>query len=287
MTEILRYAAFTDDPAGGNPAGVVPDASGLDDAAMLAVAADLGYSESAFLVPGERPGDYRIRYFSPLAEVAFCGHATVAAAVALAERGAPERLRFNTASGLVEVDVRHEGARPLATLTSVPPTVREVDQETLAEALAALRWSIDDLDSALPPKVAFAGVNHLVIAAASRGRLARLDYDFDALRDLMLREDWTTVALVWREAPETFHARNPFPVGGVIEDPATGAAAAAFGAYLRDISQAPASGRFTILQGEDLGRPSRLLVTLDQTDSRVRVTGQAVCIPQPAHALDS
>ena len=83
--EILRYAAFSDRPESGNPAGVVLDAAELSDERMLAIAAEVGYSETAFLTGGEGKG-YDIRYFSPLAEVPFCGHATVATAVALAER---------------------------------------------------------------------------------------------------------------------------------------------------------------------------------------------------------
>jgi PhzF family phenazine biosynthesis protein len=79
--EILRYTAFSSDPSGGNPAGVVLDATGAADAEMLAVAASLGFSETAFLFPrGDRTFD--VRYFSPLAEVPFCGHATIASAVA-------------------------------------------------------------------------------------------------------------------------------------------------------------------------------------------------------------
>jgi len=81
MTTVLRYAAFTSDPAGGNPAGVVLDARGLDDQAMQAIAAEVGYSETAFVVDGS------VRYFSPKAEVPFCGHATIASAVARADRG--------------------------------------------------------------------------------------------------------------------------------------------------------------------------------------------------------
>ena len=76
----------------------------------------------------------------------------------------------------------------------------------------------------------------------------------------MHRHGWTTLQLVWRETPELFHARDPFPIGGVIEDPATGAAAAAFGGYLRTLGALPPSGAFTIRQGEDLGRPSLLRV---------------------------
>lgn len=102
--EILRFAAFTSDPAGGNPAGVVLDASGLDESRMLAVAAEVGYSETAFVIARDDEGRrFRLRYFSPLTEVAFCGHVTVATAVALAERIGPGELAFDTPAGEIRV----------------------------------------------------------------------------------------------------------------------------------------------------------------------------------------
>ncbi|WP_327311157.1 PhzF family phenazine biosynthesis protein [Streptomyces sp. NBC_01243] len=295
-TEVLRYTAFSADPEGGNPAGVVLDASGLDEAAMLAVAAELGYSESAFLTrqggPGEagtrdgagEPGDagaqdgtgareYTIRYFSPKAEVPFCGHATVATALALAERDGPGDLVFRTPAGTVPVTVTREGAELRATLTSVEPDVLDIAPADLAEALAALDWPAADLDPALPPRIAFAGARHLVLAAATRERLADLSYDFARLEALMHRLDLTTLQLVWRQAPDVFHVRDPFPVGGVVEDPATGAAAAAFGAYLRDRSLVPGTAVLTLHQGEDMGRPGTLTVELRADDARVRVSG--------------
>jgi PhzF family phenazine biosynthesis protein len=272
--DVLRYAAFTDDPAGGNPAGVVLDAAGLDDARMLAIAAELGYSETAFLVGRE------LRYFSPLAEVPFCGHATVATAVALAEQGEDGEITFRTASGTVPVTTSRDGAgRVTATLTSVPPSVAGVDAGDLHEALAALGWAEGDLDPALPPRVGYAGAHHLVLAAATRPRLAALDYDFDRLGALMRARDWTTVQLVWRESELRFHCRDPFPVGGVVEDPATGAAAAAFGAYLRELGLVEPPARVTLLQGEDLGRPSLLLVDVPADRPEIDVTGTAVRMP--------
>ena len=90
----------------------------------------------------------------------------------------------------------------------------------------ALGWT-DGPRPALPPRIGFAGARHLILGAATRERLAHLDYDFDGLLAFMLARDLTTVDLVWREDAATFQARNPFPVGGVVEDPATGAAAAA------------------------------------------------------------
>ncbi|MET9660637.1 PhzF family phenazine biosynthesis isomerase [Streptomyces sp. NPDC006510] len=279
--EVLHYTAFSADPEGGNPAGVVLDASGLDDAAMLAVAAELGYSESAFLTGRNEPGgegapaarEYTIRYFSPKAEVPFCGHATVASALALAERDGPGDLVFSTPAGTVPVTVTRQGTELRATLTSVEPEVVDVAPDDLTEALAALDWPASDLDPALPPRIAFAGARHLVLAAATRERLAELDYDFARLETLMHRLDLSTLQLVWRAAPDVFHVRDPFPVGGIVEDPATGAAAAAFGAYLRAEGLVPDAAVLTLHQGEDMGRPGTLTVELRAGDARVRVSG--------------
>jgi PhzF family phenazine biosynthesis protein len=281
--QVLRYAAFTRDPAAGNPAGVVLDARDLADDDMLRIAAEVGFSETAFVTrTGERAFD--VRYFSPRAEVPFCGHATVATAIALVDTGevaAGPALSFATRAGMVMVGT---GTDPdgcaRAELTSVPTSQADVAAGDLAEALAALRWREDELDPDLPSMVAYAGAHHLVLAARSRQRLAALDYDLDRLRGLMERRGWTTVHLVWRSSPHLFLARDPFPVGGVKEDPATGAAAAAFGGYLRDQGLLPAPAVVTIHQGDDMGRPGRLAVTIPEgPGTGVRVAGNAVRMP--------
>ena len=271
--DVLRYAAFTGDPAGGNPAGVVLDARGATDEQMQAVATEVGYSETAFLF-----ADRTIRYFSPLAEVAFCGHATIATAVAHADRYGVGELILSTRAGSVPVSTRMVDGRPQATLVSVEPRTIELGADTRTQLLAALRWEATDLDNALPPRIAFAGAWHPVIAAATRDRLARLAYDYPALASLMAAQGWTTVQLVFRESPSLFHSRNPFPPGGVVEDPATGAAAAALGGYLRDLGLVEAPTTIQIHQGDDLGRPGRLTVDIPTTGS-IHVSGAAVAIP--------
>ena len=273
--DILTHTAFSSDPAGGNPAGVVLDATGASDAELLAVAAKVGFSETAFVVGGtDRALD--VRYFSPLAEVSFCGHATIALAVAHAARHGVGRLAVDTKAGPVEVATAtgSDGATA-ATLVSVAPRSVPLTDDDRHTLLAALRWDERDLDPELPPRVAYAGAWHPVIAAATRTRLADLDYDFDALGALMADRDWTTVDLVWRESPSLVHARNPFPPGGVVEDPATGAAAAAFGGYLRELGLVDVPATVTIHQGDDLGRPSLLRVDIP-ADGGIAVTGTAV-----------
>jgi PhzF family phenazine biosynthesis protein len=277
--QVLRYTAFSADPAGGNPAGVVLDASGLDAPEMLAIAAQVGFSETAFLVP-RSGGRFEVRYFSPKAEVSFCGHATIASAVAHAERFGPARLVLDTQAGPVEVVTQDDGGRWTATLTSVPPRTVPMDEPDRGALLDALRWSKEDLDPSLPVRVAYAGAWHPVVAARTRERLAALDYDLPALAALMDARGWTTVDLVRRQSADVFCARNPFPPGGVVEDPATGAAAAALGGYLREGRHVDVPATVTVLQGEDMGRPSVLTVEIpEDAASGIRVRGTAVALP--------
>jgi len=278
-TEVLRYAAFTTDGRGGNPAGVVLDAGGLDATAMQGIAAELGYSETAFLFPRENePNVYDVRYFAPEQEVPFCGHATIASSVALVERHPAEELVFHTPAGLVTVSTQRTDGGLVAELTSVSPRVREADPGLVAAVLDALGWRWGDLDPDYPVRLANAGSEHLVLVTRTRERLADLHYDFDALAALMREHGIITVLLVWPEGRRLFHARNPFAGSGVVEDPATGAAAAAFGGYLRELHKIGASAEFTIRQGFDMGRPSRIEVSVLRGEPGVRVRGAASAI---------
>ncbi len=238
---------------------------------MQRIAADIGYSETAFLAPSS--GFKRqIRYFSPLAEVPFCGHATIAAAAALGRLTGEGIYTLHAGVGDIPVTVNKTVDGYEASLVSVTPTHQAEEDVLMERALDILGWNTDDLDPAIPPAKAFAGAWHLVIAARLPSRLASLNYDFDALKSLMLEYELTTLQLVWRESDDVFHSRNPFPVGGVVEDPATGAAAAAFGGYLRYAGLIHAPRQLTIRQGEAMGSPSIIKVYIPATGG-VHVTG--------------
>jgi PhzF family phenazine biosynthesis protein len=244
---------------------------------MQQIARDVGYSETVFLA-GAGGTEWLARYWSPEAEVAFCGHATIAAAIAIHRQYGGTELAFDTLSGRVPVLVEEIGGAPWATLTSVEPRVEEIAPDDLARLLSLLRFSETELDTALPPKVAYAGVHHPVIALAAQSAHAALEYDFAGLRELMQDRGWMTIQVVWQASPTQFRSRNPFPVGGVVEDPATGAAAAAFGAYLREIGAIEPPASIEILQGEEIGRPSRIFVAIP-SEGGIGVTGTAVPIP--------
>jgi PhzF family phenazine biosynthesis protein len=273
---LKRLAAFTNSPEGGNPAGVWIGDTLPESDEMQRIAKEVGFSETAFVAP--RTGVQRnVRYYSPEAEVPFCGHATIATGVALGEANGDDTYLLATTVGEIPVVVRSQDKTKEASLTSVAPKYELAPEKLVNEALGLLGWTVDDLDYSIPPARAYAGNWHLVLAVSTRARLNSLQYDFEKLKSLMLEDDLTTLQLIWRESGDVFHSRNPFPVGGVVEDPATGAAAAALGGYLREANLVSTPSTMTIHQGEVMGRPSRLVVDIPHQGGIV-VTGTAVRI---------
>jgi PhzF family phenazine biosynthesis protein len=282
MTEVLRYAAFVDaDRAGGgNPAGVVLDADGMTDAAMQRIAADVGYAETAFVTGRTADGAHAIRYFSPIAEVPFCGHATIATAVVLAGRDGPGSFVFAPSVGPIEVETTRGADGVLrAAFTSVEPRIEDLDAAVRARLLDLLGLGDDDLDPEYPARVGFAGNRHPVLVVADPGVFDAFTFDPDAVRALMDAEGWAgTVTVVTRLADTEWEARNLFPVGEITEDPATGSAAASFGGYLRALGAVDPPARIAIRQGRHVGRPSLLVVDIPAAGG-ITVTGAAAPLP--------
>ena len=270
---VLRIAAFSDGDSGGNPAGVVIERYLPDEPTMRRVARELGFSETAFAAP--LGGGWRVRYFAPESEVPFCGHATIAlgAALALANGDGVFALTLNDTA--ITVEGRREGKAIAAALQSPATHSAPTDPALIGEALRLFGYARQDLDARIPPALAHAGANHLVLALGSRERLAAMRYNFEAGREFMNRVGIVTIALVHPQTPQLFHARNAFASGGVYEDPATGAAAAALAGYLRDIGW-PHGGAIDIIQGEDMGARSRLRAHIQSASgSSIRVAGTA------------
>ena len=211
--EVLRYAAFTRQGRGGNPAGVVLEAAGLSGGERQDIARAVGYSETVFLERTSNPGRFRTRYYSPLAEVAFCGHATIAAAVAFAERHGAGRLLLETLAGSIVVETAAESEGVSATLTSAPTRTRPASPEEASAALSALRWTSADVDPAYPVHVAYGGNDHLVVAVRSREILRAWIYDYDELAALMAREGWDDRARRVRRLAHAVRGAQPVPAG--------------------------------------------------------------------------
>lgn len=277
-TELLRYTAFTTSASGGNRAGVVLDASALTPEEMQAIAAEVGYSESAFVTGVIRPDEpISIRYFAPEGEVAFCGHATIATAAAFAEFVAPGDYELSTRVGAVRITADRSESGPRGSLDSPATGALPLPPEQLGALLEALRWSPEVLHPAYRPAIGTAGNHHPVLVVRDVACLASFDYDFPELQRLCRLREWITTQLIAPEAPGVWRARDPFPYGGVAEDPATGSAAAAFTGYLRLIGELAEGESLTINQGVEMGRPSTLDV-LALAD-RARVSGNAVRLP--------
>jgi PhzF family phenazine biosynthesis protein len=243
-----------------------------DEATMQAIAAEVNYSETVFAAP---TGDvWRVRYFAPEMEVPFCGHATIALGAALARRGGGGSFRLHLNHASIIVEGRCTGEGYAATLQSPPTQSRPAKPSLVDRALILFGYNRADLDLRIPPAVAEAGARHLIMALKDRSRLAAMRYDLAEGRSLMLAEGFATISLVHTERSDLFHARNPFAAGGVYEDPATGAAAAALAGYLRDIDW-PHGGAIEILQGQDMNLPSRLHANITPIPTAsIRVSGE-------------
>lgn len=276
ITKVHKVAAFTSGDhgaSGGNPAGVMIRASLPEEPAMQRIAAEMGYSETVFAAPHE--DGWRVRYFSPDGEIAFCGHATIALGAVLAQQNGDGIFPLTTNHARVTVEGRAQADGAIAALQS-PATFSEPAPPALVqEALKLFGYTLSDLDDRIPPAIANGGVHHLVLALASRDKLRAMKYELAAGRSLMQRYGLTTISLVHAETPQRFHARNPFASSGVYEDPATGAAAAALAGYLRDLDW-PHGGAIDIIQGEDMGAPCHLQVQMsNEAGSSIRVSGKA------------
>lgn len=271
--EVLKLAAFSQNGQGGNPAGVAFYDEMPAEKDMLAIAKQVGYSETAFLV---KQGDgWRVRYFAPEMEVPFCGHATIALGAALGERFGEGTYKLTLNQSEISVRAERTGKGAIeATLQSPETYSEDAPKEYVDRVLASFHLTVGSLASAFPPRFASAGAKHLILFLKDRETLSKMNYEFDAIRTLMAEQGLVTISLLWNESDHVFHSRNAFASGGVYEDPATGAAAAALAGYLRDIHWGGAK-TFTILQGEDMGMPSRLTVKYSpKSGESVAVSGE-------------
>ncbi|PVE17452.1 phenazine biosynthesis protein PhzF [Arthrobacter sp. Bz4] len=276
---VRRYSAFSTSAAGGNPAGVVMEAADLSDDQMQSIASDVGYSETAFLTgPITAGSPIPIRYFAPVGEVDFCGHATIATAVALGEDAGLGAYTLHTKVGPVNVRASRDRRGFQGSLESPPISCSPLAATDLELLLSSLRWTGEVLHPDYLPGIGFGGNLHPVVVVRDAETLGTLDYHFAALQELCRTHTWITVTLIAPAGPGLWQARNPFPWGGVVEDPATGAAAAAFAGYLRAQGRIAAGASFTIRQGIEMGRPSTLEVTV--LEATALISGYAAVITQ-------
>ena len=273
----MRYYivdAFTDRPFGGNPAGVVllGDAPFPDEWLMLQVAAELRYSETAF-VRRLSATEYHVRYFTPAAEVELCGHATVATFALLHKLGLAEgRCLCHTLAGDLAVEVGEQVlmqmAKPriVATITDIAPIYQ------------ALR--LDGYRPGLPVQVAYAGLNDIMIPVPDVATLNTLQPDMEAIAAITQAHDACSFHLfALADDGYTAHVRDFAPLYGIPEESATGTANAALTHYMAVNKVIPKQGDFNFLQGEAIGRPS-VVATRIAADGTIYVGGTAAIVAE-------
>jgi PhzF family phenazine biosynthesis protein len=278
----LLVDAFTDEPFAGNTAGVVPDAGGLSTGQMQAIARELSASETAFFTDSDA-ADRRIRYFTPTQEVDLCGHATIASHAALAADGIiePGDHTLKTNVGVLGIELTDDG---VVWMTQSRPEVETVglDAERVADALGIDPATLRDVGADLPIARATTGLPFLIVPVNFLEALSGVQPDLAAIETLAEEYDATGIYAFTFDtlgSESTLHARMFAPGAGVDEDPVTGTASGACGAYLDAydaFDSLPDELRFE--QGHFLDRGGVVHVTVDVDDrgrKQVRVGGEA------------
>lgn len=266
--------AFTDEPTSGNPAGVLPDGDGLDADQMGAIANELGASETAFVRESD-VADRQLRYFTPETEVDLCGHATVASHALLYERGTIDagQHTVETNAGVLDISIAEDG---LVWMTQNDPTVTEldIDVDRVADALGVDAESITAVG--LPIAWTTTGLPFLAVPIEYFSDLSAMDPDMRAIEALSEEQDVTGIyafTFDTLEGDSTLHGRMFAPGAGVEEDPVTGTASGAVGAYLDRLGALEETAAMTFEQGHFLDRPGTVSVSIG---AEVKVGGRAV-----------
>jgi trans-2,3-dihydro-3-hydroxyanthranilate isomerase len=291
--QYVTVNVFTSQRFGGNPLAVLPDAQGLTDDQMQAIAREFNLSETTFVLPPDNTQHHaRVRIFTPAHEMPFAGHPNVGTGFVLARamENPPEHLVFEEIAGLVRVHIlRDADQRITGTRISAPRALSigdAIPTETVA-ACASLTPA-DFLTNAHAPLVASVGTEFVIAEVASLEALARAAPDLAAFRaaggaaepGAQLR--FALLLYVRRDGDATrLRARMFAPLGGVLEDPATGSACAALAALLT--SMAPGENvdlHYEIEQGVEMGRPSLLIASARKTgEGPVEATVAGSCVP--------
>jgi trans-2,3-dihydro-3-hydroxyanthranilate isomerase len=296
----IQVDVFTDKPFGGNPLAVFPEGEGLTGQEMQQLAREMNLSETTFVLPPQAPGaDFKVRIFTPARELPFAGHPVVGTHWVLAHLGRVAlrepitQVRFELGVGVLPADLHVSGGQVTrVVMTQDRPKFQAVleDVTDLAAGLGLTAQAITE--TGLPVQVVSTGLPQMMVPLRSLAEVQGLDagrLNIAALNRACeaVGTDCVMVFALQTERPEaTVHVRMFAPMLGVPEDPATGSANGALGAYLVQHRAVPVSGptvTITSEQGSEMGRPSTLYVEVDLSGeqvSAVRVGGQVVPVAE-------
>lgn len=289
--EFVTVDVFTAERFGGNPLAVFPDARGITDAQMQKLAAEFNLSETTFVLPPDNPQHHaKVRIFTPRMELPFAGHPNVGTGFVLARRDErpPEHYVFEEGAGLVRVHILRDGGTISGARISAPRSLSidiEIPEGTIAACIGLRQQDI--ATQAHTPLIASVGTPFVIAELASLDALRRASPDIAAFRRAAerfgeLSSRFSLLLYVRRDGDATRLAARMFaPLGGVLEDPATGSANAALAALLTSL--APGENvdlTYDITQGVEMGRPSQIVATARKTaEGPVTATVAGSCVP--------
>ena len=281
--DFVTVDVFTDQRFGGNQLAVFPDARGITDAQMQALASEFNLSETTFVLPPENPANTaRVRIFTKTYEMPFAGHPNVGTGWVLAQQNKAAILRFEEIAGLVEVQVHRDPAGTVIGTTIAAPQPLSLGQALPAAAIAACAGlAVADVRTAGHPPILASVGNPFVIAEVTPEALTRAAPDIAAFRAALAHapdQGERFAVHLYCHAGNGVRARMFAPLGGIQEDSATGSAATALAALLLSVTDAQ-DGAWDIIQGVEMGRPSLLRTTARRTPDGIRATVGGNCVP--------
>ena len=273
MTDFLVYDVFTDQPFGGNPLAIIPDAVNVPETDLQRIAREFNFSETTFVYPPENPDHTaRVRIFTPTMEIPFAGHPTIGTAIALAQTGLGPDMMLELGVGPLSCHATYESAQ---FTTSIPLEI--LAHPTIAEVTACLNLAPSDIVSDThAPVLATLGLPFTITELTDRTTLTAIETDISAFRKgaAIYPGALDFAQFTYCRDGNTVHARMFAPLDNMPEDPATGSAAATLIALLAQLSGQDQT--LTIHQGEDMGRPSLI---------KVKTKGQAVTVSGTARKV--
>ena len=266
--------AFTDQPFGGNPAGVVLLDSDTfpEEGLMLQIAAELRYSETAF-IQRHSDNEFTIRYFTPKAEVDLCGHATIASFFMLHQKGlASGQCLCHTKAGDLHIEVGEKVMMQMA-----QPRIVATIGET-QEIYRAL--GVNDYRPTMPVQIVYAGLPDIMIPLPHLDTLQMLQPDMQAIADITKKYEAVSFhVFAFSDDGYTAHVRDFAPLYDIPEESATGTANASLTFYLQQCGCLGNEAECSFIQGEAMGRPS-VVATRIQADGNIFVGGTAAIVAE-------
>jgi len=292
---IYQVDAFSDVPLGGNPAGVVPDAMGLNDIQMLKIAREMNLSETAFIFPlQDEEADYEVKFFTPTQEVDLCGHATIASFFALASKGMitgkdnVKIIKQKTKAGILPVELYFKESKIHSVMMTQAKPKFLFNVENICELADIMGLNAGDIGIEgyyLIPQAVSTGLTDIMLPVKSLGALKAINPDYDRLTQYSNKLNIIGVhafTLETEEESSTLACRNFAPAAGIDEEAATGTSNGALGAYLLKNDVLKFEDDLTIVceQGYYMQRPSKIIVSLEgsKNDLTVKVGGSAIIV---------